>query len=246
MTSESMIDYEALAQKAMRGVVRSVLKTTAKNGLPGDHHFYVSFDTQLPGVTLSKRLRERYPQEMTIVLQHRFWDLIVTDDQFEIKLTFDSIPERLVVPFEAIKVFFDPSVRYGLQFEEPDAVGKSLEQAMASLEDDVREQTTDPEPTQLPRTTRSSSPRKNRGKRKDVDALDELVSADVDTKHDTLVVEGQPEELPAAKNAFETTGETPEVHADDAADADADAADADADAESSGAEIVSLDAFRKK
>lgn len=115
-----MIDYESLAQDAMRGVVRAVLARAAKSGLPGDHHFYISFDTQAPGVGLSKRLKEKYPEEMTIVLQHRFWDLTVSEDRFEVKLTFDGIPERLVVPFAALKVFFDPSVRYGLQFEAPD------------------------------------------------------------------------------------------------------------------------------
>jgi uncharacterized protein len=237
MTSESMIDYDGLAQKAMRGVVRDVLELTAKNGLPGDHHFYISFDTQLPGVTLSKRLRERYPQEMTIVLQHRFWDLLVADDHFEIKLTFDTIPERLVVPFDAIKVFFDPSVRYGLQFEEPEAEGQSLEQAMASMEDDVREQTTDPEPTKLPRTTRSSSPRKNRGKRKDAHGDEEVAEAE----SDVLVVEGEPEKLPAAKKAFDTSP-------DEAIEGETVASDeSEADEEQTGsAEIVSLDAFRKK
>ena len=121
MTSGRTIDYEALAQDAMRGVVRQVLTRVAKaGGLPGDHHFYISFDTGLPGVVLSKRLKEKYPEEMTIVLQHRFWDLLVNEERFEVKLTFDGIPERLVVPFESIKVFFDPSVRYGLQFEDPD------------------------------------------------------------------------------------------------------------------------------
>jgi hypothetical protein len=119
MTAGPTIDYEALAQEAMRGVVRSVLAQTAKSGLAGDHHFYISFDTEAAGVSLSKRLKEKYPREMTIVLQHRFWDLAVADDRFEVKLTFDGIPERLVVPFAAIKVFFDPSVRYGLQFEDP-------------------------------------------------------------------------------------------------------------------------------
>ncbi len=122
MTTARTIDYEALAQDAMRGVVRQVLTQVAKTGLPGDHHFYVSFDTQLPGVSISKRLKEKYSEEMTIVLQHRFWDLSVTEERFEVKLTFDGIPERLVVPFDAIKVFFDPSVRYGLQFEDPDWV----------------------------------------------------------------------------------------------------------------------------
>src|SRR5918992_111778 len=120
MTDCRMIDYEALSQDAMRGVVRTVLGHTARSGLPGDHHFYISFDTQAPGVVLSRRLQDKYPEEMTIVLQHRFWDLVVSEDRFEVKLTFDGIPERLVVPFAAIKVFFDPSVRYGLQFETPD------------------------------------------------------------------------------------------------------------------------------
>ncbi len=102
----------------MRSVVRSVLTRVAKTGLPGEHHFYVAFNTQAPGVTISKRLKDKYPAEMTIVLQHRFWDLIVSEERFEVKLTFDSIPERLVVPFRAVKVFFDPSVPYGLQFEQ--------------------------------------------------------------------------------------------------------------------------------
>ncbi len=120
MASEPTIDYETLTQDAMRGVVRTVLGQAAKSGLPGDHHFYISFDTSASGVVLSKRLKDKYPSEMTIVLQHRFWDLSVEDDGFEVKLTFDGIPERLVVPFAAIRVFFDPSVRYGLQFEDPD------------------------------------------------------------------------------------------------------------------------------
>jgi uncharacterized protein len=117
MNPGRMIDYESLAQEAMRGVVRTILARVAKSGLPGDHHFYVSFDTQAPGAHVSKRLKDKYPEEMTIVLQHRFWDLAVHEDRFEVKLTFDGIPERLVVPFAALKVFFDPSVRYGMQFE---------------------------------------------------------------------------------------------------------------------------------
>ena len=127
MTGEPNIDYDALALEAMRGLVRTVLMRAAKSGLPGEHHFYISFDTEAPGVTLSKRLKERYPREMTIVLQHRFWDLIVTDERFEVKLSFDSIPERLVVPFAAIKVFFDPSVQYGLRFEDGDGTGEPIE-----------------------------------------------------------------------------------------------------------------------
>ena len=119
MASGPTIDYEALQQDALRGIVRAALHLIAKTGLPGEHHFYVSFLTQAPGVVLSKRLKEKYPQEMTIVLQHRFWDLIVSDDRFEVKLTFDGVPERLVVPLTAIKVFIDPSVHFGLQFEDP-------------------------------------------------------------------------------------------------------------------------------
>jgi len=126
MTAEPQIDYEALAQAAMRGMVRMVLARVAKTGLPGEHHFYIAFDTQAAGVSLSKRLREKYPKEMTVVLQHRFWDLAVTEERFEVKLTFDGIPERLSVPFAAIKVFFDPSVPYGLQFEDSDLAGESL------------------------------------------------------------------------------------------------------------------------
>ena len=97
-------------------MVRKVLVDAAKNGLPGEHHFYIAFDTQAPGVRISSRLHEQYPQEMTIVLQHQFWDLTVDNDGFEVGLSFGGIPERLSVPFDAIKGFFDPSVQFGLQF----------------------------------------------------------------------------------------------------------------------------------
>src|SRR6188474_374315 len=137
MAAEPTIDYEALAQDAMRGVVRTVLTQAAKQGLPGDHHFYVSFDTGASGVVLSKRLKEKYPSEMTIVLQHRFWDLIVSDERFEVKLTFDGIPERLVVPFAAIKVFIDPSVRYGLQFDEDVSDNEPMHQERHALTADA-------------------------------------------------------------------------------------------------------------
>lgn len=113
--SGEQIHYKELEQEALRGVVRTVLTRVEKNGLPGDHHFFIAFDTQADGVNLSKRLKEQYPEEMTIVLQHQFWDLKVHETFFEIKLSFNEIPERLVVPYTAIKVFFDPSVPYGLQ-----------------------------------------------------------------------------------------------------------------------------------
>jgi hypothetical protein len=111
------IRYDLLTQQALRGVVRTVLTDAAKKGLTGDHHFYISFNTQAEGAKISQRLREQYPDEMTIILQHQFWDLTVSDDAFEVGLSFGGVPERLTVPFEAINGFFDPSVQFGLQFE---------------------------------------------------------------------------------------------------------------------------------
>ena len=112
------IRYDLLTQQALRGVVHRVLTDTAKKGLPGDHHFYISFDTRAGGVHMSDRLRAQYPEEMTIILQHQFWDLKVGEEEFEVGLSFGGVPERLTVPFEAINGFFDPSVQFGLQFEE--------------------------------------------------------------------------------------------------------------------------------
>jgi hypothetical protein len=112
------IRYDILVQDALRGAVRRVLMDAAKNGLPGEHHFYISFDTRADGVRLSPRMLAQYPTEMTVVLQHQFWDLVVTESGFEVGVSFGGVPERLAVPFAAIKAFFDPSVQFGLQFEE--------------------------------------------------------------------------------------------------------------------------------
>jgi hypothetical protein len=112
------IRYDILTQDALRGVVRTVLEDAAKNGLPGEHHFYISFDPRMDGVKLSQRMRAQYPEEMTIVLQHQFWDLTVSDDRFEVGLAFGGVSERVVVPFAAIKGFFDPSAQFGVQFEQ--------------------------------------------------------------------------------------------------------------------------------
>ncbi|MBV8577495.1 MAG: hypothetical protein JOZ58_20955 [Acetobacteraceae bacterium] len=111
------IRYDVLARDALRGVLRRVLSDAAAHGLPGEHHFFITFLSSAEGVKLSPRLLAQYPEEMTIILQHQFWDLVVTDDRFEVGLSFGGIPERLVVPFSAIKSFFDPSVQFGLQFE---------------------------------------------------------------------------------------------------------------------------------
>ena len=112
------IRYDLLTQQALRGVVRSVLTDAAKKGLPGDHHFYISFNTEADGVRMSDRLRAQYPQTMTIILQHQFWDLNVTEQGFDVGLSFGGVMERLSVPFDAVSGFFDPSVQFGLQFEE--------------------------------------------------------------------------------------------------------------------------------
>jgi uncharacterized protein len=115
--SKDLIRYDLLVQEALKGVVRKVLIDAGKDGLSGEHHFYISFRTDFAGVRLSNRLREKYPQEMTIVLQHQFWDLNVTDHTFEVGLSFSGVPERLLIPFDALTGFFDPSVQFGLKFE---------------------------------------------------------------------------------------------------------------------------------
>ena len=213
MPAEPTIDYETLAQDAMRGVVRTVLTQAAKQGLPGEHHFYISFDTAASGVILSKRLKDKYPNEMTIVLQHRYWDLSVQDDGFEVKLTFDGIPERLVVTFAAIRVFFDPSVRYGLQFEdleaEPEA-GEDMSQRFGGRRPGSANGTR--------ATLRSTAPKKPKVTRK--------------TKSDKGAVPTQdtkPVPSPAAKL-------TPAPKDDDDKPRQ----------DNGGAQIVRLDAFRKK
>jgi len=112
------IRYDILVQEALRGMVRDVLAEAAKNkGMPGEHHFFITFDTTGEDVRLSPRLRAQYPEEMTVVLQHQFWDLKVTDEAFEVGLSFGGVAERLLVPFDAIKAFADPSVQFTLQFE---------------------------------------------------------------------------------------------------------------------------------
>jgi len=137
------IRYDILAQEALRGMVRSVLADVATNGLPGEHHLYLSFDTRAEGVRLSPRMRAQYPEEMTIVLQHQFWDLVVSQEGFEVGLSFGGVAERLAVPFAALKGFFDPSVQFGLQFEqagEPAFKQASENQGQATVASERAEQ----------------------------------------------------------------------------------------------------------
>jgi uncharacterized protein len=110
------IRYDLLVQDAFRGIFRKVLTDAASQGLPGEHHFYITFKTHAPGVVLSDRLRAEYPEQMTIILQHQFWDLRVHESGFEVGLSFRRIPEKLEIPFAAVSGFFDPSVNFGAEF----------------------------------------------------------------------------------------------------------------------------------
>ncbi|MEQ1771479.1 MAG: SspB family protein [Devosia sp.] len=133
--AQDHIRYDILTQEALRGVVRKVLTEVSKTGLPGEHHFFISFLTRAPGVRLSQRLLEQYPEEMTIVLQNQFWDLKVTEAGFEVGLSFDDKPETLVIPLAAIKGFFDPSVQFGLQLNGAAALPTDDEKAEAKEPD---------------------------------------------------------------------------------------------------------------
>lgn len=111
------IDYGILMHRAMRGLIQTVLADVAKNGLPGAHHFFITFDTTYPGVELADWLRERYPEEMTVVIQTWFENFVVDDDGFSITLNFGNNPEPMLIPFDAVRTFVDPSVEFGLRFE---------------------------------------------------------------------------------------------------------------------------------
>ncbi|MTH96738.1 SspB family protein [Roseibium sp. RKSG952] len=133
--AEDLLRYDILIQDALRGAVRKILTEVGRTGLPGEHHFYIAFDTNAPGVRISQRLKERYPQEMTIVLQHQFWDLSIGEHTFEVGLSFGGVPEKLLVPFSAIKGFFDPSVQFALEFDP----GKTAEELPEELLEAVEE-----------------------------------------------------------------------------------------------------------
>jgi hypothetical protein len=136
--SEDLIRYDVLAQEALRGLVRKVLSEVAQTGLPGEHHFFITFDTRHPGVRISTRLREQYPNEMTVVLQHQFWDLMVTDSTFEVGLSFKGVPERLLVPFRAINGFVDPHASFALKFDPPAEAADELPAVRPAPADEAR------------------------------------------------------------------------------------------------------------
>ncbi|QYO75390.1 SspB family protein [Devosia salina] len=133
--AEDHMRYDILAQEALRGVVRKVLAEVSRTGLPGEHHFFISFATRAPGVRISEELLKQYDKEMTIVLQNQYWDLKVTESAFEVGLSFNGQPEMLHIPFAAIKGFFDPSVQFGLQFDPATAADdRDAEEVEADVE----------------------------------------------------------------------------------------------------------------
>ncbi len=235
MTAAQDIDYEALAQDAMRSVVRSVLTRVAKTGLPGEHHFYVAFNTQAAGVIISKRLKEKYPAEMTIVLQHRFWDLIVSEERFEVKLTFDSIPERLVVPFRAVKVFFDPSVPYGLQFEQSELGSEAAGRLSGEVDRNGM--------PDMPTVARNDGPIRTPAEkqRRERPARRPKTDKPVEVGHDNRA-DGQP---PAAPPAPRAVVNRPQAVSDRGKSAETDAK-TDSPGADDGGKVVRLDQFRKK
>jgi uncharacterized protein len=209
MAGKDLIRYDLLVQDALKGVVRKVL-IDAKDGLPGEHHFYISFKTDFPGVRLSNRLREKYPQEMTIVLQHQFWDLNVTEHTFEVGLSFSNIPERLLIPFDALIGFFDPSVQFGLRFDNQEEDGGDGEIASLAPAPEKTVQVNGAEPVELKQQRKSLPPAERRP------------AAD---KTPAPAPRGQISEGATVKAAKPETAES----------------------EAAGsAEVVSLDAFRKK
>ena len=119
--NEDLIRYDVMVQDALLGVVRKVLIEASRSGLPGEHHFYITFRSHAPGVRLSNRLKEKHPEEMTIVLQHQFWDMLVTETSLEVGLSFGGVPEKLFIPFDAMTGFYDPSVQFGLKFAADEA-----------------------------------------------------------------------------------------------------------------------------
>ena len=157
------MDYNRLVDGALRTVVSNALKRAARDGLPGSHHFYISFRTGDPGVEVPDSLRAKYPEEMTIVIQHQFWGLEIGDDAFEVTLSFRKSPERLKVPLAALTGFFDPSVQFGLQFKGGEAGESAVQTARPLLE-----------PAKTPSLTGPKSAAEPKGEAGKVVALDQF------------------------------------------------------------------------
>lgn len=169
--NEDPLRYEQLIEHALRGVVRKALTIAAEQGLPGTHHFHITFRTDHPGVEMPPDLKAQYPEEMTIVLQHMFWDLAVDPDRFGVTLAFNSVHRRLVVPFEAVLIFQDQSVGFVLQFQEHDEGGDESDEDVASAPE--------PAPAGLTRgSERSASGSAAEGREQDDEQEDNVVPLD--------------------------------------------------------------------
>ncbi|WBU52542.1 SspB family protein [Paracoccus sp. SCSIO 75233] len=138
------IDYGGMMHRAMQGLIAELLQDVADNGLPGEHHFFITFDTSEDGVEIADWLRERYPSEMTIVIQHWYDDLVVKADRFEITLNFGNSPERLIIPFDSLRTFVDPSVEFGLRFETQEHDEEGEEPVVEEIAEEIAEDTQKP------------------------------------------------------------------------------------------------------
>jgi hypothetical protein len=164
--------YDALVDDALRSVVKRALVQVAEKGLPGSHHFYISFRSTDPGVEIPDYLRAKYPEEMTIVLQHQYWDLILYDDAFEVTVSFNKQQERIKVPFMALSAFVDPSVRFGLQFDRKDKAGNLIEKT------DAAPTAPTPLPAPEPKAKSDGAPEAAAGEAKPEDAASKIVKLD--------------------------------------------------------------------
>lgn len=144
--TEDQLHYPTLIDQAMRGVVRDVLRRVQASGLPGEHHFYISYSTIHPGVKMSEVLRAKYPREITIVLQHQFWDFKVDEQQFQVTLSFNGVPEKLVIPFAALTAFADPSIKFGLQFQPSELFEVEFVDGEDAFENDAQDTAGEEEP----------------------------------------------------------------------------------------------------
>lgn len=210
--AQDILRYDLMVQDALKGVVRKILTEAGRDGLPGEHHFYITFRTTAPGVRVSQRLRDKHPDEMTIVLQHQFWDLNVSEHTFEVGLSFSGVPERLLIPFDAVTTFFDPSVQFGLKFESQEAG----EPAVAA------ENPKEAPPARTPRGAGSEP----------------IVAPAAAPAR--LPVKASPAVVPAI--AAKAPEKSPDAASRKPARKDA----AEAPDDSAGAQVVSLDSFRKK
>lgn len=131
--TEDILRYDILVQNALRGVIRKVLSEIDKTGLPGNHHFFITFMTGAPGVKVSNRVREQYPDQMTIVLQHQFWELEINETGFGIGLSFSDVPEKLYIPYTAIRGFYDPSVNFELEFDVEQADDETADEGASEV-----------------------------------------------------------------------------------------------------------------